>query len=76
MSTNKKVISQNPPPCPTCGATMDLKCWESFGSRHTASDGKLYYCNNPACPPDEEERNERFANTAANVIEFRMTTKQ
>jgi hypothetical protein len=47
------------PPCPTCRATMDLKCLESFGSRHTSDDGKLYYCNNPMCPPDEEEGKER-----------------
>jgi hypothetical protein len=32
---------------------------ESFGSRHTSDDGKLCYCNNPMCPPDEEEGKER-----------------
>jgi len=48
------------PSCPTCRATMDLKLQESFGSRHTSNDGKLYYCNNPMCAPDEEEAKHRL----------------
>jgi hypothetical protein len=48
------------PSCPTCGATMDLKRLESFGSRHISYDGKLYYCNNPICPPDEWEQKQRL----------------
>jgi hypothetical protein len=48
------------PSCPICRATMDLKRLESFGSRHISDDGKLYYCNNPMCPPDEEERKQRL----------------
>jgi hypothetical protein len=47
------------PSCPTCGATMDLKRVEAFGSRHI-TNGKLYYCNNPICPPDEWERKQRL----------------
>jgi hypothetical protein len=47
-------------PCPRCGATMDLKRWESFGSRHSGNDGKLYYCNNPICAPDEWEQKQRL----------------
>ena len=49
------------PSCPTCGATLDLKLLESFGSRHIISDdGKSYYCNNPLCAPDEVERKRRL----------------
>ncbi|MDQ3837159.1 MAG: hypothetical protein M3270_09545 [Thermoproteota archaeon] len=48
------------PPCPACGATMDLKRLEHFGSRHISDMGKLYYCNNPICPPDEWEREQRL----------------
>jgi hypothetical protein len=48
------------PPCPRCGATMDLKRVKDFGSRHISNDGKLYYCNNPVCPPDEWERKQRL----------------
>jgi hypothetical protein len=49
------------PPCPRCRATMDLKRLEDFASRHIISDnGKLYYCNNPICPPDEWERKQRL----------------
>ena len=47
-------------PCPKCGATMDLKRWKSFASRHISDDGRLYYCNNPICPPDEWERKQRL----------------
>jgi hypothetical protein len=48
------------PSCPTCRATMDLKLLEPFGSRRTNNDGKLYYCNNPMCAPDEEEGKHRL----------------
>jgi hypothetical protein len=48
------------PSCPTCRATMDLKLLQSFGSRHISNDGKLYYCNNPMCAPDEEEGKHRL----------------
>jgi hypothetical protein len=47
------------PSCPKCRATMDLQRSKSFGSRHV-HDKILYYCNNPMCPPDEEERRERL----------------
>ena len=40
-------------PYPTCGATMDLKRWKYFASRHISDNGKLYYCNDPIYPPDE-----------------------
>jgi hypothetical protein len=49
------------PSCPTCGATLDLKLLQSFGSRHIISnDAKSYYCNNPLCGPDEEEGRHRL----------------
>ena len=49
------------PSCPTCGATLDLKLLESFGSRRIISDGtKSYYCNNPMSAPDEVERERRL----------------
>jgi len=48
------------PSCPICRATMDLICWEPFASRHITDDGKLYYCNNPICSPDKEERKQRL----------------
>jgi len=48
------------PPCPRCGATMDMKRLKSFGSRHISDKGKSYYCNNPICPPDEWERKQRL----------------
>src|SRR5918997_2997293 len=49
------------PSCPTCGATLDLKLLQSFGSRHIiTNDAKLYYCNNPLCAPDEEEGKHRL----------------
>jgi hypothetical protein len=48
------------PPCPRCRATMDLKLLEDFASRHINDDGRLYYCNNPICPPDEGERKHRL----------------
>ncbi len=41
------------PPCPSCGATMDLKRRKSFASRHISDDGRMYYCSNTICPPDE-----------------------
>jgi hypothetical protein len=47
-------------PCPKCGATMDLKRLEDFASRHISYDGRIYYCNNPICPPDEWERKQRL----------------
>jgi hypothetical protein len=47
------------PSCPRCGATMDLKRLESFGSRHIIN-GELYYCNNPICPPEEWEQKQRL----------------
>ena len=49
-----------PPPCPKCRATMDLKRMKPFASRHISDDGRLYYCNNPVCPPDEWERKQRL----------------
>jgi hypothetical protein len=39
---------------------MDLKPLKSFASRHISNDGRLYYCNNPICPPDEWERKQRL----------------
>ena len=48
------------PSCPVCRATLDLKLLESFGSRRISNDGKLYYCNNPMCAPDEEEQKHRL----------------
>jgi hypothetical protein len=48
------------PPCPRCRATMDLKRLKPFASRHVSSDGRLYYCNNPICSPDEWERKQRL----------------
>jgi hypothetical protein len=48
------------PSCPTCRATLDLKLLKSFGSRRISDDGKLYYCNNPMCAPDEEEQKHRL----------------
>ena len=48
------------PSCPLCGATLDLKLLESFGSRRISNDGRLYYCNNPMCAPDEEEQKHRL----------------
>jgi hypothetical protein len=60
MSINGKDQSlQELPCCPICGATMDLKRLKSFGSRHRSYGGKLYYCNNPICPPEEWERMQR-----------------
>jgi hypothetical protein len=29
-------------------------------SRYISDNGKLYYCNNPICPPDEWERKQRL----------------
>ena len=48
------------PSCPICRAILDLKRLESFGSRRISNDGKLYYCNNPMCAPDEEEQKYRL----------------
>jgi hypothetical protein len=48
------------PSCPTCRATLDLKLLKPFGSRRISDDGKLYYCNNPMCAPDEEEQKHRL----------------
>jgi hypothetical protein len=48
------------PSCPICRATLDLKLLKSFGSRRVSNDGKLYYCNNPMCAPDEEEQKHRM----------------
>ena len=48
------------PSCPLCGATLDIKLLESFGSRRISNDGGLYYCNNPMCAPDEEEQKHRL----------------
>jgi hypothetical protein len=53
------------PSCYVCGATLDLELIESFGSRRiivSADDdeGKLYYCNNPLCPPDKEQQKHRL----------------
>lgn len=48
------------PPCPRCGATMDFKRLEDFASRHISDDGRLYYCNNPICPPADWERKQRL----------------
>ncbi len=53
----KEKLSSVLPSCSRCGATLDLKLLKCFGSRRNISDDrKLYYCNNPHCPPDEEER--------------------
>jgi hypothetical protein len=58
------------PPCPTCGATMDLKRLKSFASRHiSVDDGKLYYCNNPLCPPDEWQRKQRLLSLDSPFVE-------
>jgi hypothetical protein len=48
------------PSCSTCRATLDSNLLESFGSMHIGTDGKLYYCNNPMCPPDEEQQKHRL----------------
>ncbi|HEU0144544.1 MAG TPA: hypothetical protein VFQ47_07145 [Nitrososphaera sp.] len=48
------------PSCPICGATMDLKRLKPFASRHISDDGRLFYCNNPMCPPDEWEQKQRL----------------
>jgi hypothetical protein len=49
------------PSCSLCGATLDIKLLESFGSsRRISNDGRLYYCNNPMCAPDEEEQKHRL----------------
>ncbi|MDQ5830935.1 MAG: hypothetical protein M3269_01560 [Thermoproteota archaeon] len=48
------------PPCPRCRATMDLKLLEDFASRNINDEGRLYYCNNPICPPNEWERKHRL----------------
>jgi hypothetical protein len=48
------------PPCPRCRATMDLKRLKDFASRRISDDGRIYYCNNPICPPDEWERKQRL----------------
>jgi hypothetical protein len=37
-----------------------LKRLEDFASRHIGNDEKLYYCNNPMCPPDDWERKQRL----------------
>jgi hypothetical protein len=48
-------------PCPKCRATMGLKRLEHFASSYIISDdGRLYYCNNPICPPDEWEQKQRL----------------
>ena len=61
MSINAKDESSPAlPPCPRCGATMDLKRRKTFAGRHISDDGRLYYCSNPICPPDEWERNQRL----------------
>jgi hypothetical protein len=57
----KDELSQALPSCPRCRATMDLKRLKDFASRHIISDdGRLYYCNNPICTPDEWERKQRL----------------
>jgi hypothetical protein len=56
----KDNFSPTRPSCPICRATLDLKLLESFGSRRISIDGKLYYCNNPMCAPDEEEQKRRL----------------
>jgi hypothetical protein len=48
------------PSCPTCMATLDSNLLQSFGSRRISNDGKLFYCNNPMCPPDEEQQKHRL----------------
>ncbi len=61
MSINAKdEQSLELPPCPRCRATMDLKRLEDFASRRISDDGRIYYCNNPICPPDEWERKQRL----------------
>ena len=59
-TTGKDSSNSVLPPCPKCGATMDLKRLEDFASRHIGNDEKLYYCNNPMCPPDDWERKQRL----------------
>ncbi len=39
---------------------MDLKRLKPFTSRHISDDGRLFYCNNPMCPPDEWEQKQRL----------------
>ncbi len=57
----KEELSSVLPSCSKCGATLDLKLLKCFGSRRSISDDrKSYYCNNPLCPPDEEERKRRL----------------
>ncbi|MDQ3968202.1 MAG: hypothetical protein M3275_07385 [Thermoproteota archaeon] len=41
----------------------------SFGSRHIGNDGKSYYCNNPLCPPDKEERKRRLLPFSGNAAD-------
>jgi hypothetical protein len=59
VSVNIKDKVLSIPSCPTCRVTMEWKCLESFRSRHTSDEGKLYYCNNPMFPPCGEEGKER-----------------
>lgn len=57
----KEELSSVLPSCSKCGAALDLKLLKCFGSRRNISDDrKSYYCNNPLCPPDEEERKRRL----------------
>jgi hypothetical protein len=56
----KSDLSPVLPSCHMCRATMDLNLLQSFGSRHISNDGKSYYCNNPMCPPDEEQQKYRL----------------
>jgi hypothetical protein len=71
MSINAKDESSVPlPACPACGATMDLKRQKSFSGMHISSDdGKLYYCNNPLCPPTEVEQKLRSLSLDSPFVE-------
>ena len=58
------------PACPKCGATMDLKRQKSFSSRHVSDDDrKLYYCNNPMCPPAAGEQKLRSLSLDSPFVE-------
>jgi hypothetical protein len=56
----KDDLSPVPPSCHICMATLDSNLLQSFGSRRISDDGKPYYCNNPMCPPDEEQQKYRL----------------
>jgi hypothetical protein len=40
----------------------------AFWKQAYSDNGKLYYCNNPMCPPDEWERKQRLLPSAFHRI--------